>query len=508
MRQSSLTSFAAIAAVCAGGFVACSTSLDGGSDAVFGADGSAGPGNGATVGAGGGGPGASTSSGGPPANPIPPPPNQEETPVECAELDPSTPLLLYISADDSNSMGSPVLARELLRKGSAPHGIRTYEFLNYYRFDYAAPAPGDLNLVPQLSVSAAPQEFDLQIGVRSAEASATRRPMTVTLVLDTSGSMGGSAIQREAAMVRALGDALQDGDIVNAVTWSTSNNIVLAGHQVQGSNDPVLATLADNLDANGGTDLHSGLVAGYNLAEEHYGANRLNRVILVSDGGANVGVTSADLIGNHATDADAEGIYLMGVGTGPPEGYSDELMDTVTDAGRGAYVYLDSVDEADRLFGERFHEVLEVAARGVQIELTAPWYFQMQRFYGEEFSENPDEVEPQHLAPGDAMILNQVLRACDVDIVDNADTISVKATWEEPLTRQPREVSITMTVGELLAGSTAELDKGRAIVAYAEALRAGTKEALGDALALVQAANDGDADLDEIEELITLHPAF
>ena len=263
------------------------------------------------------------------------------------------------------------------------------------------------------------------------------------------------------------------------------------------------------MTANGGTDLHSGLVAGYNLAEQHYGANRINRVILVSDGGANVGVTSEDLIAEHAEDADAEGIYLVGVGTGPPENYSDSLMDTVTDEGRGAYVYLDSAEEADAVFGPRFGEVLEIAARGVQIELTAPWYFQMQRFYGEEFSTNAEEVRPQHLAPGDAMILNQVLRACDAAVVNDADTIQVKATWEEPLTRQPREVTVSLTVGELLNGAHDQLDKGRAIVAYAEALRDGGQEALQAALAIVLAANaNGDPDLDEIASLIPLHPSY
>ena len=505
MDRAWLTSSLALVAVAAGTVVACSASEgtgdfgspeNGGDNSSVGTGGPSGAGGGAGTGSG-------TGPGGP--NPLPPPPD-EENPVECAELDSSSPLVLYLSADDSNSMGSPVLARELIRNGYIPHGIRTYEFLNYYRFDYAPASPGDLNLVPQMAATADPQEFELQIGVRSYDAVTPRRPLTVTLVLDTSGSMSGRAIERERAMVRALNGALQDGDIVNVVTWSTSNNVLLSGHEIAGDNDQTLNSIADGLSANGGTDLNGGLVAGYALAEQHFGENRINRVILVSDGGANVGVTSADLIAEHSEDADSEGIYLMGVGTGPPEDYSDELMDIVTDEGRGAYVYLDSEAEAEHIFGERFDEVLQVAARGVQIELTAPWYFQMQRFYGEEFSTNPEEVKPQHLAPSDAMILNQVLRACDESVVNQADTIQVKATWKEPLTRQPRESTVTLTVGQLLSGNQAQLDKGRAIVAYAEALRSSDQESLHAALVLVEAANDGDADLDEIASLIETHP--
>lgn len=508
MRHGWLTSLLAMAAVSAGGFVACSSEFNT-DEGAFGTGDSSGefPGStssGGPTGAGGGGMGGPSTGA---TSPLPPPP-EEQTPVECGELDQDTPLVLYLSADDSNSMGSPALARELLRQGAAPHGIRTYEFLNYYRFDYAAPPQGDLAVIPQMAGTENPEDFELQIGVRAYDAEGARRPLTITLVLDTSGSMSGVAIAREKAFVRALGDALQPGDIVNAVTWSTSNAVVIDGHAIE-ADDDTLATLAAQLSANGGTDLNGGLVAGYDLAQAHYGANRINRVILISDGGANVGVTDANLIAEHSEDADAEGIYLMGVGTGPPGGYSDELMDVVTDEGRGAYVYLDSEAEADHIVGERFDEVLDIAARDVEIELTAPWYFQMQRFFGEEFSTNPEEVKKQHLAPGDAMVLNQVLRACDPSVVNDADEITVKATWLEPLTRQPREVTVTMTVGQLLAGSTAQLDKGRAIVAYAEALRSGNTEDLHAAYALIEAANvAGDADLSEIAELIQLHPNY
>src|SRR4029079_11725586 len=134
--------------------------------------------------------------------------------------------------------------------------------------------------------------------------------------------------------------------IVNMVTWNTNNNTLLSGYPVTGPSDPKVLALINGLQASGGTDLHSGLVAGYNLAQANYGTDRLNRLILISDGGANVGVTDKDLIALHSQDADKEGIYLVGVGAGPAEFYSDELMDTVTDKGRGAYVYLDTPAEA------------------------------------------------------------------------------------------------------------------------------------------------------------------
>ncbi len=159
---------------------------------------------------------------------------------------------------------------------------------------------------------------------------------------------------------------------MNMVTWNTGNNTLLSGHKVSGPNDQEVLSHISKLSADGGTDLHSGLEAGYKLAQANYGQARLNRLILISDGGANVGITDEEIIAKNSADGDKEGIYLVGVGTGPAGGYSDLLMDTVTDKGRGAYIYLDKPEEAQRMFVDRFDETMEVAARGVQIEMTLP----------------------------------------------------------------------------------------------------------------------------------------
>ncbi|MBK8255473.1 MAG: VWA domain-containing protein [Polyangiaceae bacterium] len=430
--------------------------------------------------------------------------------VNCEGLDQSKPVVLYLSPDDSNSMGSPVHARERLNVGKAPQSIRTYEFLNYYHIQYPAPLPGKLALFAESEPAQTMGEYNLQLAVRSFDATKPRRPITVTFVLDTSGSMAGPGMEREVAAVKAIAKSLASGDIVNVVTWNTDNQVLLSGHPVTGPNDVKLLQVANGLTASGGTDLHGGLVAGYQLAQAHYGEGRLNRLVLISDGGANVGVVDEDLIALHSEDADKEGIYLVGVGTGPEAPYNDMLMDVVTDKGRGAYVYLDTPAEADKMFVDRFDETMEVAARGVQIELTMPWYFSISKFSGEEFSTDPTEIEPQHLAPSDAVVLNQVLKACDPAVVNNADPIKLRVTWQTPITYENKETLMETTLGDLLAAAKPTLPKGHAIVAYAEALKSQNPQELKDALAKIQAANMAgtDPELNEIATLIAKHPAY
>jgi Ca-activated chloride channel family protein len=397
------------------------------------------------------------------------------------------------------------------------HVIRGYEFVNYYQPTYPSPQSAtDLSVVPQLA-AAADGTYRLQVGIQAPDTQVMgRRPVNLTLVLDTSGSMqsanpnGESAISLLQASVFAMASALQEGDVVSMVTWNTSQRTRLENHRITGPNDPTLLARTRELTADGGTDLQGGLAVGYELAQRTYQRSWLNRVVLISDGWANVGVTSADLIARHSHNADGEGIYLVGVGVG--DGVNDTLMDTVTEKGRGAYVFIDRWQEADRVFGNRFLETLEVAARGVRLEVTLPWFLRLEAFHGEESSTDPRVIEPQHLAPGQAMVFPQDLKPCDAALMDDAAMLRFTATWEDVATLQPRRVSQFMAVGELLAQSRAQLEKGRAVVTYAQALvkaheapdREEARRVLDNALAMVTSANpDGaDADLTEIAGLL------
>ncbi len=427
----------------------------------------------------------------------------------CLGIDSSTPYTLYLSADDSASTASATIARRIIRRGGTvpAYVVRPYEFLNYYDFSFEPADPGEVRIVPQLSSCPTDGELSLQVALQAeAREAADRAPLNIIFVLDTSGSMSGEPIALERAAVLAVAGELREGDIVSMVTWSTTQADILSGHTVSGPDDPVVVAAAEALSASGGTDLSAGLARGYALAEEHHAVDRINRVILVSDGQANVGITDEQLIAEHADDEEGgdAGIYLAGVGVG--DGVNDTLMDTVTDAGRGAYVYLDSEAEARKIFGEHFLRVVDLAARAVRLEVTLPYYLEVIRFYGEEMSTDPTQVRPQHLGPNDAMVFFQILEACDPSLLHGDDRIRLRATWETPFTREARSAVIDSTLNDL-AGDDANLTKAAAIAGYAEALMQVDKaltaaerlEIVLEALENVRGAHAADTDPDLVE---------
>ncbi len=413
---------------------------------------------------------------------------------------------LYLSPDDSNSTASPVLVREYGDGAS----VRVWEFLNYYTFDYAPAPQGSVTVDLQLRPTGDPELFDFQIGLASEAMTLEERPpMNLVLSIDGSGSMSGEPTRLVKESLRSIASVLDVGDVVSAVSWNTSNNVLLRQHDVVGPNDPDLLDTIAALGSGGATNLSSGLTKAYELASNRYDPTRINRVILLSDGGANVGQTDAELIGGHAEDADGAGIYMVGVGIGGGQ-YFDGLMDTVTDLGKGASLFVASDAEAKKMLADRFVATVGVAARDVHVELDLPAELSVVQFSGEEMSTNENEVEPQHLAPNDAMVFYHQLQACEAKAVSDDLPIRVVATWTDPLTLEERSAEASTTIGELLAGPDRQLRKGAATYWTAKALYDGRTGARGEsfdrAVAAIEAARLAAPDDRELDELAAMIP--
>ena len=397
-------------------------------------------------------------------------------PISEADLCPDTldPVVLYMSNDDSNSQASPVLARRYVEEGRVmpAQRVRIHEFLNYYDLGSEHPTDAAAKVGIQMRRTVPDgSEFTLVLSASSREMThEDRPPLNLVFSLDTSGSMQGEpmALLKE-AMVATAGQ-LRAGDVISVVTWSTSQDLPLEGYVVSGPDDPELLAVIAGLQAGGGTDLHAGLQFGYQLANTYHIDDGINRVMLVSDGGANAGVTDIDLIASEAQDNDGEGTYLIGIGVGTSAGYNDHLMDQVTDAGKGAYVFVDRPQEAHRMLGEHFLSNVAVVARNVQMKLTLPWYFGIKSFHGEEYSPDPTEVEPQHLGPNDTMTFHQIIAACDPTAITDCDSVQARVDYVDPITGEAGFDQVTVPIEDVVVDDAQMLYKADVIVGYAKAL--------------------------------------
>jgi len=390
------------------------------------------------------------------------------------ECDPETGYEYSLTVDDSNDTSSPAAARwQILADSLVTVEIRRQAFLNYYSIGLEAPDPGYLTATAELL----PLDDDagthaLQIGVRGESVSnEDRRPLNLVLCVDTSGSMGGSPMQRFKAVGNAIAGNLEDGDIVSIVKWSNTDAVLLNSHTVDGPDDPTLLAVIDGMAAGGATNLYAGLLEAYVLAMGNATSFRANRVVLISDGQVNAGIDELDLIAELAEDSEDEGIYLLGIGVG--NGYDDTLMDDVTAAGKGAYVFVDTVGEAAGMFGDpdRFVSLFEIAARDVELELTLPAGWYIEELHGPPDTPAPSVGAAQHLWANEEMIFHYLVTPCgDPEPLESASFSAALsyATGTGPYS--PGLESINFSFSDFVEEPSAQMLKSRAVLLYASAL--------------------------------------
>lgn len=265
------------------------------------------------------------------------------------------------TADDRQSTfaldvdtGSFGVARTLLHQGHLPpaESVRVEEWVN--AMEYTDPAPTGTDLGIATETAYAPSLDDgtqvVRVGVAAREVDPAERPrVNVTLVVDRSGSMD---IRERLGLVQSslavLADRLADDDTVSVVSFEDQARPILGPTPVR-ETDKILAAV-EELRPGGSTNLEAGLRLGYEQARQSYDEDAVNLVVLCSDGVANVGATGPGSITDTIAEEGADGIHLVTVGYGMGN-YNDHLMEQLADLGDGFYSYVDTFEEAERLFG-------------------------------------------------------------------------------------------------------------------------------------------------------------
>ena len=243
--------------------------------------------------------------------------------------------------------------------------------LNYFRYDYAAPAGSDkFGVTAQIAPCPwNPQNMLLALGVRAADAEEVSQDgSNLVFLMDVSGSMDSSdkLPLAQKAMIMLL-DQLTEKDTVSIVTYASGERIVIEG--ANPVNDKAkLITAIDSLYASGSTYGERGLAQAYEVAQRYLRPKGNNRVILCSDGDLNVGMTSESDLHDFVSEKKQTGIYLSVLGFGDGN-YKDTKMETLADDGNGNYYYIDSILEARKVLCEELTQTLYAVADDVKFQI-------------------------------------------------------------------------------------------------------------------------------------------
>jgi len=189
----------------------------------------------------------------------------------------------------------------------------------------------------------------------------------MVIVLDRSGSMKGSKIRNAKHAVLNLLSDLSEKDRFALVTYSdgveTHSDLV----PVTGLNRKHLISLVNRIRAGGGTNLGAGLQTGINTLVRAKKIGNIGKVILISDGLANQGITDSSSLGNMASIAVDKEFSVATVGVGTE--FNEQLMTYIADQGAGTYYYLKNPKVFAQVFQKEFYNSRATAATAVEVTI-------------------------------------------------------------------------------------------------------------------------------------------
>lgn len=256
-------------------------------------------------------------------------------------------------------------------KRQPPKGsVRLEEFVNYFKYRYPQPNGDDpIAIACEMGVCPwAPTHKLLRVGVQAREVPVEKLPpCNLTFLIDVSGSMGGNGgFEMMKSGLKMLVGKLRPEDRVAIVTYADGTTVQLAS--TPGSEKDKIHAVVDGLRCGGCTYGAGGIQLAYEEAKKNFDKNANNRVILITDGDFNVGISDPKLLEEFIATKRESGIFLtvLGVGRG---NYQDANMKKLSTAGNGNYAYLDSVLEAKKVMMNEFGGTLFTVAKDVKLQL-------------------------------------------------------------------------------------------------------------------------------------------
>ena len=390
----------------------------------------------------------------------------------------SDPLSTFAMDVDTASYS---VMRRFLRDGQLPppEAVRLEEFVNYFDQSYRSPEEGAF----AIHVEGSPHPFSqdghwlLRVGIQGREISAEERmDASLVFVIDVSGSMSReSRLETVKQSLSFLVGQLREEDRVGIVIYGSTGSVLM--EPAGGAHKEKIMGAINHLTPGGSTNAAEGLVLGYEMAIKQVEPGRITRVILLSDGVANVGPTRPDYILKLVRQYVDEDVTLSTIGFGMGN-FNDVLMEQLANDGNGSYYYVDTLAEAHRVFVENLTGTLQVIAKDAKVQVDfnpeAVRYYRLLGYENRNVADKDfrnDSVDAGEVGAG-----HSVTALYELDLYPGTDGLigAVHLRYQDPDTYQFLETSRDFYAEELAPApqdASMRFQLAAAVAEYAELLR-------------------------------------
>lgn len=296
----------------------------------------------------------------------------------------------------------------------------------------------------------------LVVTVESANArSGDRLPLDVALVMDVSGSMSDEGKMENArAAARDLVSALEEGDRLALVPFSDQARVLWSGEPARDRSE--VLSLVRTVEEGGGTNLQDGLQTGLGILRAG-SSGHLRRLVLVSDGHANIGLTDPGSLAAMAARESRAGVSTSTIGLGLD--YNEDLLAALADGGGGSYHFVRHAAQLQAIFDEELRTMTQAVARNVSLQIDVAPGVRLLEAYG---YKRPDATGTYPCFLGDlwtGQTRKVVLRLA----IDDPSTVSsplatVRMDWVDLLDESPETLTLQAAASARLTTDRAEVE--------------------------------------------------
>lgn len=288
----------------------------------------------------------------------------EDNPVKLVKEEPIS--TFSVDIDD----GSYKLFKEYVNRGNLidKNLVRPEEFINAFQYNYPNAKNIEEPFSTTLKITKSPwsENYLLLIGIKGYEYNLNDLPpINLTFLVDVSGSMSGY-LNKVKIGLNMLVDKLRPEDRISIVTYAGNTEVLLKNTKIE--NKEKIKKAINFLSAGGGTNGQSGIELAYKENEDNYIKEGVNRIILMSDGDFNVGTSNISELEELIKEKRKSGVTFSTIGLGGGN-YRDNLMETMSNKGNGAYTYISDVNDARSVFADRFISTIKNIAKDVKYQI-------------------------------------------------------------------------------------------------------------------------------------------
>lgn len=300
-------------------------------------------------------------------------------------------------AQEGASSAAASRTRTLAEAGLIPASreVAVEEIVNYHRHQIGRPKAGEaVNLDLRWGndpVSPNGRDAILQVGFSTALANDRQqlRPLNLALVIDKSGSMADAdKLSRVKAALLVLVSQLRETDVLSIAVFDSEAQILWPAHPL--SDREIVKQLIRGLEPGSSTNLHAGLMLGYHEALKYYRKDATNRVILLTDGIANQGVTEPSQIVRDSLSFNDRGIDLSTIGVGLD--LNKDLLRELAKSGRGLFHFVADAQDIEKVFAREVQSLVSPVATEPNVEIEYDSGLELVQLYGYEPHVSDNEV--------------------------------------------------------------------------------------------------------------------